>query len=84
MIQVHNENVKDLIHPASGKLQLREEGGHVLVSGLRVETIRSADQLFSLLAKGNTNRTQHATETNAESSRSHAVFQVNREFVLDS
>jgi len=29
-----------------------------------------------MLASGNKNRTQHPTDANAESSRSHAVFQV--------
>uniref|UniRef100_A0A146KMD8 Kinesin-like protein n=1 Tax=Lygus hesperus TaxID=30085 RepID=A0A146KMD8_LYGHE len=76
-IEVYNENVRDLLHPDTGMLQLREEeGGRVVVAGLKVETIRSSDQLFSLLAEGNRNRSQHPTDSNAESSRSHAVFQV--------
>ena len=36
----------------------------------------SADELLGMLEHGNRNRTQHPTEANATSSRSHAVFQV--------
>lgn len=74
---MYNEVVKDLLHPSSPQLQLREEDGRVVVSGLLVEKIESSSQLFSLLAEGNKNRSQHPTDSNAESSRSHAVFQVN-------
>ncbi|KAK9500444.1 hypothetical protein O3M35_001707 [Rhynocoris fuscipes] len=75
-LEVYNEVVKDLLHPSSPQLQLREEGGRVVVSGLKVEKIHSSEQLFSLLEEGNRNRSQHPTDSNAESSRSHAVFQV--------
>ena len=37
---------------------------------------RDADELLHMLHYGNQNRTQHPTDANAESSRSHAVFQV--------
>jgi len=36
----------------------------------------TASQLLMMLESGNKNRTQHPTDANAESSRSHAVFQV--------
>ncbi|CAG5081273.1 Similar to KIF18A: Kinesin-like protein KIF18A (Homo sapiens) [Cotesia congregata] len=58
-------------------LALREDGrAGVVVSGLKIKTIKNAEELLSLLAQGNRNRTQHPTDANAESSRSHAVFQV--------
>lgn len=37
---------------------------------------KSARELLSMLESGNRRRTQHPTEANASSSRSHAVFQV--------
>lgn len=40
---------------------------------------KSAEQLLEMLANGNKNRTQHPTDANATSSRSHAVFQVRAE-----
>lgn len=38
----------------------------------------SAEQLLGMLTRGNRNRTQHPTDANATSSRSHAIFQVSR------
>ena len=73
--QVYNENVHDLINP-SGPLHLREDGNRVMVAGTNILKVENADQLFDMLEKGNRNRTQHPTDANAESSRSHAVFQV--------
>lgn len=75
-LEVYNENVQDLLHK-SGPLHLREDGRcGIIVAGLKIITIRSPDELLSLLARGNKNRTQHPTDANEESSRSHAVFQV--------
>ncbi|XP_014209733.1 kinesin-like protein KIF18A [Copidosoma floridanum] len=75
-LEIYNENVQDLIHKV-GPLHLREDSrAGVVVAGLKIVSIHSADELLALLAKGNKNRTQHATDANQESSRSHAVFQV--------
>ncbi|XP_034947197.1 kinesin-like protein KIF18A [Chelonus insularis] len=75
-LEIYNENVQDLLNK-SGPLALREDGrSSVIVAGLKIKTINSSDELLSLLAYGNKNRTQHPTDANAESSRSHAVFQV--------
>ena len=75
-LEVYNENVCDLLHK-SGPLAIRDDGRHgIIVAGLNIITIHSPDELLTLLARGNKNRTQHPTDANAESSRSHAVFQV--------
>lgn len=75
-LEIYNENVQDLLHK-SGQLHLREDGRcGVVVAGLKPITIESAEELLSLLAEGNKNRSQHPTDANKESSRSHAVFQV--------
>ncbi|XP_075213964.1 kinesin-like protein at 67A isoform X2 [Lycorma delicatula] len=74
-VEVYNENVHNLLHP-SGPMHLREDSNGVTVAGLKVEDIFNAEQLLEKLAEGNMNRTQHPTDANAESSRSHAVFQV--------
>lgn len=37
---------------------------------------KSAEHILEALDSGNRNRTQHPTDMNASSSRSHAVFQV--------
>lgn len=76
-LEIYNENVQDLLHKSGQSLHLREDGRcGVVVAGLEPITIQSAEELLSLLAEGNKNRTQHPTDANKESSRSHAVFQV--------
>ncbi|XP_063240163.1 kinesin-like protein KIF18A isoform X2 [Bacillus rossius redtenbacheri] len=75
-LEVYNENVRDLLQPASKHLHLREDASNgVTVPGLTVSRITCADELFARLSQGNVNRSQHPTDSNAESSRSHAVFQ---------
>jgi kinesin family member 18/19 len=74
-LEVYNEQVMNLL-TKSGPLILREDSNGVVVSGLVLKQIHSADQLFDLLVIGNKNRTQHPTDSNSESSRSHAIFQV--------
>lgn len=74
-LEVYNEQIMNLL-TKQGPLNLREDGNGVVISGLELRPINSADELMSLLALGNQNRTQHPTDANAESSRSHAIFQV--------
>ncbi|CAG9560181.1 unnamed protein product [Danaus chrysippus] len=76
-IEVYNENVYDLLKPSSTPLQLREDSKYgVMVAGLTLNNIKTARELLNMLENGNKKRTQHPTDANAESSRSHAVFQV--------
>lgn len=74
-LEVYNEQVMNLL-TKSGPLKLREDTNGVVVGGLVLKQIHSADELFNLLILGNKNRTQHPTDANEESSRSHAIFQV--------
>ncbi|XP_065361380.1 kinesin-like protein KIF18A [Calliphora vicina] len=74
-LEVYNEQVMNLL-TKSGPLKLREDSNGVVVSGLVLKPIYSAEEMLELLALGNSHRTQHPTDANAESSRSHAVFQV--------
>uniref|UniRef100_A0A182LX65 Kinesin motor domain-containing protein n=1 Tax=Anopheles culicifacies TaxID=139723 RepID=A0A182LX65_9DIPT len=74
-LEVYNELVMNLL-TKSGPLKLREDANGVVVSGLVLKQIHNATELLELLALGNRNRTQHPTDANAESSRSHAIFQV--------
>ncbi|XP_031347617.1 kinesin-like protein KIF18A [Photinus pyralis] len=75
-LEVYNETVQDLLNPGPA-LSLREDNKYgVVVAGIKMHRIEASDTLFELLEQGNRNRTQHPTDANAESSRSHAVFQV--------
>lgn len=51
-----------------------EKGCHV--AGLSEHSPTSADEVMKLLEIGNSRRTQHPTDANSQSSRSHAVLQV--------
>lgn len=78
-MQIYNETIRDLLLPEGrGKpLDLREDTGRgMVIAGLSTHTPRSADEVFDLLARGNKNRSQCATDANSESSRSHGVFQI--------
>jgi kinesin family member 18/19 len=74
-LEVYNEQVMNLL-TKSGPLKLREDSQGVVVGGLVLKQIHNANELFDLLILGNKNRTQHPTDANEESSRSHAIFQV--------
>ncbi|NWY49472.1 KI18B protein, partial [Chionis minor] len=74
--EVYNEQIHDLLEP-KGPLAIREDPEKgVVVQGLSFHQPTSAEQLLQMLADGNKNRTQHPTDANATSSRSHAVFQI--------
>ncbi|XP_065353249.1 kinesin-like protein KIF18B isoform X2 [Cloeon dipterum] len=75
-LEVYNENVRDLLSPSSNCLKLQEDGSEIFVQGLRWFCPSSLEQVMLMLQNGNSQRTQHPTDANAESSRSHAVFQV--------
>jgi kinesin family protein 18/19 len=75
-LEVYNETIRDLLVP-SGPLAMREDSQKgLVVAGLSQHQPTSAEELLQMLEKGNMNRTQHPTDANATSSRSHAVFQV--------
>ncbi|KAL7992222.1 hypothetical protein Chor_016478 [Crotalus horridus] len=74
-LEVYNEQIRDLLVD-SGPLAVREDPQKgVLVHGLTLHQPKSADEILQMLDYGNKNRTQHPTDVNASSSRSHAVFQ---------
>ncbi|XP_054986328.1 kinesin-like protein KIF18B [Sorex araneus] len=74
--EVYNEQIHDLLEP-KGPLAIREDPDKgVVVQGLSFHQPTSAEQLLEMLTRGNRNRTQHPTDANAASSRSHAIFQI--------
>ncbi|KAM5213087.1 kinesin-like protein KIF18B isoform 2-T2 [Hipposideros larvatus] len=74
--EVYNEQIHDLLEP-KGPLAIREDPDKgVVVPGLSFHQPTSARQLLEMLTRGNRNRTQHPTDANATSSRSHAIFQI--------
>ncbi|NXK74134.1 KI18A protein, partial [Amazona guildingii] len=75
-LEVYNEQIRDLL-VSSGPLAVCEDTQKgVIVQGLTLHQPKSAEEILQMLDYGNNNRTQHPTDVNASSSRSHAVFQI--------
>ncbi|KAM5273383.1 kinesin-like protein KIF18B [Ctenodactylus gundi] len=75
-LEVYNEQIHDLLEP-KGPLTIHEDPDKgVVVQGLSFHQPASAEQLLEMLTRGNQSRTQHPTDANATSSRSHAIFQI--------
>merc|ERR1719150_3330362 len=78
-LEIYNENIRDLLDPSTGYLELRDEsrGRNIQVAGLSEVTTSSTEEVMRLLTKGNRERTQEPTKANQTSSRSHALLMVN-------
>ena len=71
--EIYGGRCQDLLNNRE-RLNVREDGnGEVIVSELLELKANDEDELQSIIDTGNRNRTTHATESNDESSRSHAV-----------
>ncbi|GAB1297031.1 Kinesin-like protein KIF19 [Apodemus speciosus] len=76
-LEIYNEMIRDLLNPALGYLELREDSkGVIQVAGITEVSTINAKEIMQLLMKGNRQRTQEPTAANQTSSRSHAVLQV--------
>ncbi|KAJ8929813.1 hypothetical protein NQ314_017410 [Rhamnusium bicolor] len=77
-LEIYNEQIRDLLNPASGYLELREDsrGRNIQVAGLSEISTTSTDEVMLLLQKGNKARTIEPTAMNKTSSRSHALLSV--------
>ncbi|XP_044759987.1 kinesin-like protein KIF19 isoform X3 [Coccinella septempunctata] len=77
-LELYNEQIRDLLNPSSGYLELREDarGRNIQVAGLSEISTNSTDEVMTLLQKGNRARTVEPTAMNKTSSRSHALLSV--------
>ncbi|KAM8712863.1 hypothetical protein ACLKA7_013229 [Drosophila subpalustris] len=78
-MEIYNEKVHDLLDPKPNKQSLKVREHNVLgpyVDGLSQLAVSSFQDIDNLMTEGNKSRTVAATNMNAESSRSHAVFSV--------
>ncbi|XP_078395729.1 kinesin-like protein KIF15 isoform X1 [Cetorhinus maximus] len=76
-IEIYNEQIFDLLDPASSGLFLRENiKTGVFVEGVVEQVVTSAAEAYQVLSMGWRNRSVASTSMNRESSRSHAVFTV--------
>uniref|UniRef100_A0A1I7ZH11 Kinesin-like protein n=2 Tax=Steinernema glaseri TaxID=37863 RepID=A0A1I7ZH11_9BILA len=77
-LEIYNEEIRDLLSKdQSQHLEIKEQHGvGVFVRGLSSVTVSSADDMDKIMQFGNNNRSVGATNMNAKSSRSHAMFTV--------
>lgn len=75
-IEIYNENIRDLLNPGAGPLELRDEGGSgaPTVAGLSEVKATSAAHVSELLTRGDRSRTAEPTHANQHSSRGHALL----------
>jgi kinesin family protein 2/24 len=74
--EIYGGRCQDLLN-GRARLQVREDGnGDVVVGDLHEQEVLDGAQLHEVMELGNANRTTHATESNDESSRSHAICQI--------
>merc|ERR1719187_2074142 len=84
-LQIYNEEITDLLAPKSSKkLDLRGDGTQgVVVADLKWIKVSSYQETRALLSEGAKRRVAAATDMNAESSRSHAIFTLKVEHIRD-
>ncbi|XP_013169064.1 PREDICTED: kinesin-like protein KIF19 isoform X2 [Papilio xuthus] len=77
-IEIYNENIRDLLNPGAGPLELRDEGGNgaPVVAGLSEVRALGAAHVAELLTRGDRARTAEPTHANQHSSRGHALLSV--------
>lgn len=74
-LEIYNEQILDLLDPATANLQMREDARKgVYVENLSEVEVKSVQDVITLLLQGAANRKVAATNMNRESSRSHSVF----------
>jgi kinesin family protein 2/24 len=74
--EIYGGRCQDLLNHRN-RLTIREDGsGEVVIGDLEEMEVSSAEDMMAVIDMGNQNRTTHATESNDESSRSHAICQV--------
>lgn len=74
-LQIYNEYISDLLRTERTNLHIREDKKKgVYVEGLSEWAVRTPNEIYSLIQKGAASRTTAATKMNDVSSRSHAIF----------
>jgi len=76
-LEVYNESVNDLFSPASSNLRIYEDAKQgPMVQGLEEKIVVSPEQIFALIAAGESQRHIGSTDFNQHSSRSHSIVRV--------
>lgn len=77
-LEIYNEMIRDLLSDDSKKtLDLKQDPKKgVYVDGLKMEVVKTVQEMLTWMDKGDKNRSVGGTKMNAESSRSHSIFTI--------
>lgn len=74
-LEVHNDQINDLLEPSQRDLQIRENAGNgIHVENLTDEYVSTVEDINQILMKGLSNRKVGTNSMNLKSSRSHVIF----------
>eukprot|EP00188_Purpureofilum_apyrenoidigerum_P003882 Plantae.Rhodophyta-Purpureofilum_apyrenoidigerum.ctg4189.p1 GENE.Plantae.Rhodophyta-Purpureofilum_apyrenoidigerum.ctg4189~~Plantae.Rhodophyta-Purpureofilum_apyrenoidigerum.ctg4189.p1 ORF type:complete len:853 (+),score=162.21 Plantae.Rhodophyta-Purpureofilum_apyrenoidigerum.ctg4189:239-2560(+) len=77
MLEIYNENLRDLFAANGPKLEIKRGTDQVFVSNLKWIEVQSVQEVWRAMHIGSQNRSSGATSMNAHSSRSHLVVSIN-------
>ena len=77
-IEIHKEEIRDLLRPKSA-VSLRDAPDGVTLVGAREKEVRTIEEMATTLRDGSSARATAATGMNDRSSRSHAIFTIHVE-----
>ncbi|ORY94543.1 kinesin motor domain-domain-containing protein [Syncephalastrum racemosum] len=77
-LEIYNEQIRDLLscNPSHENLKVVEQDSRMVVQGLIEEKVATRAEVLAIIKRGENNRHVGATDYNAHSSRSHAIFQM--------
>ncbi|KAJ1957291.1 hypothetical protein EC988_000905 [Linderina pennispora] len=79
-MEIYMERIRDLLRPEDTNLPVHEDKTNgVYVKGLMEVFVSSIDEVYQVMRQGSKNRVVAYTNMNAESSRSHSIFQISIE-----
>ena len=84
--QVYNEEIKDLLNtnsPINSPLYIRKDNNSIKVVNLSEVPVANAMSTINLLARGTFSRVVGGTAMNDQSSRSHAIFTITLEQLVE-
>ena len=74
--EIYGGRCFDLLNERSKLMILEDGGGNIQIQGLVEHLAKNKDELLQMIDYGNSVRTTHATTSNEDSSRSHAICQI--------
>ena len=79
-VEIYNEIIKDLLSDKNTQLEIRADAQKgVILQGVEFKKVTTESDAYKLIMRGNKHRTEKPSSYNENSSRSHAILQINIE-----